>query len=96
MVPEAALLTSLIHCRSKWVPELNDYVEKQHNFEPERIFRHRMLLRSFCRAQVLALMAFAAESPEVRFSVLIRKYYNVFYSNDIEMIHRRAAENAEG
>ena len=29
-------------------------------------------------------------------SVRIRKYYDVFYSYSIIMIHRKAAENAEG
>ena len=31
----------------------------------------------------------------LKLSAIIRKYYNVFYSNGINMIYRRVAENAE-
>ncbi len=36
------------------------------------------------------------ELPFLSLSALFCKYYNAFYSNGIKMIHRRAAENAEG
>ena len=41
------------------------------------------------------LEGLSASGGLIRLSALIRNYYDVFYSNGIIKIHRKAAENAE-